>query len=452
MRAGPPELPGGAIAESPIDRALGLLLSGERDAALRWAGGAVQHDPAMPSGLMLCGRLLADAGRVEVAREALELCLAGSIDTGNLPLAVAACSDLRALGVEPRALYARVAAAFGKGSARLGQIAPAPPQLPAQDTVHPLASVLTGMALLSRVTEIVRNASQSRKALEASREKPPSITPLALFSDLPPDALEALIEVFEIQSVSKDAVIMEEGAEGAEAFILARGELEARRSSRGGEPVVLARLTAGALVGEMALLSRAPRVATVVACRPSILLMARKDALDEVAEQFANVGTILADYCRRRMVQNLFRTSPVLRAVIPEEQSYLLESLAVRHFEPGEVIIEQNVPANGIYLIASGEVSVVRQEHDDDPLVLASLGPGDLIGEVSVVLRKNSTARVVAHYPTLTLQLPRSKFLGVVKKHPSVLVELYQVAVQRDEETAGIVAEEAVDVDDSSLE
>ena len=45
-------------------------------------------------------------------------------------------------------------------------------------------------------------------------------------------------------------------------------------------PIVLARLVSGALFGEMALLSRAPRAASVVATRPSILLVAKRDALE----------------------------------------------------------------------------------------------------------------------------------------------------------------------------
>ncbi|HEX9295975.1 MAG TPA: hypothetical protein VF881_09065, partial [Polyangiaceae bacterium] len=95
MPKAPPELPGGPTAESPVDRALALALADEKDTALRWAAAIVASDPAMPSGLLLTGRLLADLGRLEGAREALEICVARAIDTSQLPLAVAACSDLR---------------------------------------------------------------------------------------------------------------------------------------------------------------------------------------------------------------------------------------------------------------------------------------------------------------------------------------------------------------------
>ncbi len=449
MRAGPPELPGGALAESPIDRALALSLTGERDAALRWAAAVVQQEPGMPSGLLLCGRLLADAKRYETAREALEICLHSSVDGGNLPLAIAACSDLRELGADPDPMFRAIAEAFGRGSLRLQTAHAEPPRLPGSSTIVPLPSVLTGMALISRTADILRNARKHRKELEQSRSALPTVAPIPLFSDLDPDSLRALIEKFEVMSVRKDARIIEEGDEGAEAYIVARGELEARRNIQG-EVAVLARLTAGSLFGEMALLSRAPRAASVVACRPSILLVARKDALDEVAVGHPEVGTVLSSHCQRRMVQNLVRTSAILRAVMPEERPALMDRFVTRSFEPDEVLIEQGETAAGLHLIASGEVTVLREE-GDETLVLAELGPGDIVGEVSLVLRKPSTATVTAKHATLCLHLPREDFLEIIREHPAILAELYDLAIRRDEETSSIVAQEVLDVDDNLL-
>ena len=119
-KAAPPELPGGPTAESPVDRALALALANEKDTALRWAAAIVTADPAMASGLLLTGRLLADLGRLEGAREALEVCVARAIDTGQLPLAVAACSDLRTLGADASKHFDAIADAFAAGSSRLG--------------------------------------------------------------------------------------------------------------------------------------------------------------------------------------------------------------------------------------------------------------------------------------------------------------------------------------------
>ena len=63
MRAAPPDLPGAQTSDSPLDRALALLLAGEREAALRWSAAVVKGEPSSPSALILTSRLLAEAGR-----------------------------------------------------------------------------------------------------------------------------------------------------------------------------------------------------------------------------------------------------------------------------------------------------------------------------------------------------------------------------------------------------
>ncbi len=58
---------------------------------------------------------------------------------------------------------------------------------------------------------------------------------------------------------------------------------------------------------------------------------------------------------------------------------------------------------------------------------------------------------MIAGCPTVTLHLPRERFLELIKEHPAILGELYELAIKRDEETSSIVAQEAADADDFVL-
>ena len=129
MPAAPPDLPGSQTTDSPLDRALALLLAGEREAALRWSAATVERDPQTASALILTSRLLADAGRSEAATEGFELGIKRAIDAGNLAIAVAAVGDLRALGVDVGGHLDAIADAFCKTSTRLNN-ATTPPPLP----------------------------------------------------------------------------------------------------------------------------------------------------------------------------------------------------------------------------------------------------------------------------------------------------------------------------------
>jgi CRP-like cAMP-binding protein len=436
MRAAPPDLPGAQPTDSPLDRALTLLLADEVEAALRWSVAVVEGDPSSPGAMVITCRLLEQLGRTEAAIEGFELALKHAIDAGNLPLAVAAIADLRVLGVDVETHLDQVASAFCAGSPRLQETETPPPPLPRDvEGFQPLSPYLTGPALASKATQVLHAATRAYD--EAAGTELLLVAPIPLFSALPREGLRALVEVFEMVTVPAGHVVIEEGQEGAEAYIVARGALEVTRrpvDEDGSPPLVLARLVSGALFGEMALLSRAPRAASVIATRPSILLVAKRDALEVVAQKRPEVGAELAAHCRRRMVSNLARTSAVLVSVPPEERAKLVERFETRIFERGDRLATEGQEAQGLHLIASGEVAVVAHEAGES-MVLATLPAGETVGEVALVLRRKANAHVIAIHPTVTLFLPREQFLALIQDHPAILHGLYMTALRRDDET-----------------
>ena len=153
------------------------------------------------------------------------------------------------------------------------------------------------------------------------------------------------------------------------------------------------------------------------------------------------------------MFENLLRASDLLSVVPDSQRAVLVERFTTRIFEPKQHIIVQNERPAGLYLIASGEVAVVRREDEtgDEPLVLSTLGAGDVIGEVAMVLRRKASADVIALHPTITLFLSTEQFMGLLNEHPAILAHLYVLAVHRDEETRTILQEEASVAEDFVL-
>jgi len=301
-------------------------------------------------------------------------------------------------------------------------------------------------------------AARAQKAVRASAEHlltlPGGDGPLPaapLFSSLEKPALRAFLEIFSPKLYGSGKRVVEEGSTGTEAFVLARGELDVTRHAMNTSIVHLARLGSGALVGEMALLSRAPRAATVTATGPALLLIARKAELDQAVTKSPLLGREFAEHCRRRMLDNLIKTSPILRSVNPGERADLVQRFAIRAFEPGDRLITQGRTTDGLFLIASGEVGIVYKEPSGESTVVARLGPGEVLGEVALVLRRPANASVIAQHPTVTLLLPRERFLEAVRAHPQMFLDLYELATRRDEETASVAGLETVDLDESIL-
>jgi CRP-like cAMP-binding protein len=127
-----------------------------------------------------------------------------------------------------------------------------------------------------------------------------------------------------------------------------------------------------------------------------------------------------------------------LLAVDPIERPALVETFETRVFEKGDKLIAEGEDTGGLHLIASGEVAVVGHEAGE-PFVIATLGVGEVVGEVALVLRRKANADVVAVHPTVTLHLPREDFITLIRDHPAILQGLYLMAVKRDEETSGVM-------------
>jgi CRP-like cAMP-binding protein len=133
------------------------------------------------------------------------------------------------------------------------------------------------------------------------------------------------------------------------------------------------------------------------------------------------------------------------------EREGLAHLFETRTYDAGDVLIREGATGAGLHLIAAGTVEVRRSDAGGDQLRLATLAPGGCVGEISLVLRRPATASVVAVQPGVSLVLPAARFLEVISSRPNLLARLYELAVRREDETLSVVAQEAVEIDDSVI-
>lgn len=88
-------------------------------------------------------------------------------------------------------------------------------------------------------------------------------------------------------------------------------------------------------------------------------------------------------------------------------------------FGPGRVIARQGEVGTGFFIVAEGRVRVVR-----DGATLATLGPGEFFGELSVLDGQPRIAQVVAEEPTRCLALASWDFERVLLEHPPLALAI----------------------------
>lgn len=430
-----------------LDKAYGLWLSGDSETALRMAGSVLVANVEDLWAAYLISRILASANRPKVVVDAAASLVRRNIRRGNLPGACLAARVGIGVGLKASSVFGAIAQAFGKGSPRLGNVAPRPPGLPpAAGEIAPFFAQVSGIALIDAAEKALKHFYEKKDSVDDDTTLPQ----LPLYGALVPNTLAKLLEIQEVREIEAGKIAIVQGEEGREAFTVARGILKAVRKDSHGE-TVLAALGPGAIFGEMALVSQAPRAASVYAEEPCELLVVSRENLEELAGEAPVIARELVDFCQGRMVSNLMRHSAFLSAVKANQRRELIDRFQMRAFEAGEVIVRQGQNRAGLFLLASGAVQVSSNDSDGDRVVLAELGPGEVVGEISLVLRRPATADVIAVVPTVAMELTQERFQEVIREHPTVLSELYELATKREEETLSVIGQKAVDVEDVVL-
>jgi CRP-like cAMP-binding protein len=87
----------------------------------------------------------------------------------------------------------------------------------------------------------------------------------------------------------------------------------------------------------------------------------------------------------------------VAKGIGPDLIEALKASLTPFAVEPGELLFRQNDPADGMHVIAQGRIRVQGRTLADGLVQLAEIGPGDIVGEFSLIDlgRRSATAEAV---------------------------------------------------------
>ena len=259
------------------------------------------------------------------------------------------------------------------------------------------------------------------RAIGTAAQRALASTPL--FAGLSPDALEALVEHLELVPMDAGDILFREGDAADALYVVAEGEVAVL--AEGPPRVEMARLGPGAFIGEVALMTDQPRSATVAAITAAELLRIDRATLSRVLANHGDVLRAVLRFVRDRLVDRWMRTSPLFRPFDEAQRVELAGRFNFLEIEAGHKVLTAGVRPDGLYIILAGQLVVTRSG-----VTLASLGPGDLIGETALLSGGPFKSEVTAHGKTLALCLPAADFREVIMTHPHVLEYIGEQAEQ----------------------
>ncbi|MEM9068351.1 MAG: cyclic nucleotide-binding domain-containing protein [Myxococcota bacterium] len=301
--------------------------------------------------------------------------------------------------------------------------------------------------------ELLPAAAKIGASLESIAAYPDKLPAIPLFSELPADAFAQVLKALKLQRRRPGETILAEGDEGTSFFVLARGTVDIHRTGENGEAIPLATLRDGAIFGEMAMVSAQPRTATVVAADDCDLLEFDKEALRAAASEVTTIATALDKFMRERLLSNLLATAPLFRPLDRKQRLDLVRRFTAHDVAAGTHVIREGEAGRGLFVLLSGEVDVWKRD-EDEKVLLATLKPGDLFGEIALITDDATTATVTAGVNSTVLFLSRELFQKLVEALPEIRDYIENLGDERLMDTQIVVSAtdlEELDVEDLIL-
>jgi CRP/FNR family transcriptional regulator, cyclic AMP receptor protein len=124
-------------------------------------------------------------------------------------------------------------------------------------------------------------------------------------------------------------------------------------------------------------------------------------------------------------------TGGFLASLSDEEAAAFRSRAAKRRFRRGQALMHEGQLGEEVMILLSGRVKVTFTTAEGKEVVLRFCGPGDLLGELSVLDELPRSSSVVALEPAEALVLAASDFRGLIASHPELALRLLRSISRR---------------------
>ncbi|KAL3283504.1 hypothetical protein HHI36_006643 [Cryptolaemus montrouzieri] len=192
--------------------------------------------------------------------------------------------------------------------------------------------------------------------------------------------LQKVIDAMYIREVKMKEKIILEGDPGKHMYIISEGKFEVSKEAKG----VVATLQAGRVFGELAILYKSRRQATVKALTPGKVWVLDREVYQTIVKQY-NI-----EEKSERVV--FLEECPILNKVDRDVLEKVADLLHVEYFPTGKVIVREGAPADKFYIITAGSVTIMKESEG----FKGYLYKGNCFGERAILSEGVRQATVLA--------------------------------------------------------
>jgi len=144
---------------------------------------------------------------------------------------------------------------------------------------------------------------------ESTNMKADMLGRIPMFDDISGQELYLIAHYMHILQAAKDKVVFSEGEMGDYICFIVSGELSVHKKSQQGKQMLIGKLNKGRVIGEMNIIDRFPRSATVIAQTESTLLTLSYERFEKILEEHPRAGISFFRGITRTLSLNLRNAS-----------------------------------------------------------------------------------------------------------------------------------------------
>lgn len=256
-----------------------------------------------------------------------------------------------------------------------------------------------------------------------SKAPPPDLPGLLVtvpfLTKVPVEALKTLAEQSHVRRHHKQDVIIRQGEFGHSMFVLLRGAVAVHVENEQGESQQVARLDKpGDFFGEVALLGRGARTATVVCDVDAMLLEIEKNHFDRLARKHKGMLEGLETFYHARAIATALRVHRYLGQLDAATLDALGRGASMRKFNRDEIVYRQGEKSDTVLVVKDGVLKMARRAADGRMSILAYYNTNDVVGSHDGW--GGRPADLVALGQAEIIFLPREPFERIKTSHPAI--------------------------------
>ena len=140
----------------------------------------------------------------------------------------------------------------------------------------------------------------------------------------------------------------------------------------------------------------------------------------------------------------LLRRVPIFAEIEPAKLKLLAFMSERIGFDPGKRLVQQGDPADAAYLIIDGHAEVILETRAG-PVVVATIGANETVGEMGILGDVPRNATVRAKDRVIVLRISKEPFMRMVREFPNMAVSIMRELAQRldatNQQLSGALAE-----------